>query len=133
MEKLSTAPFSSLLTSSTSIIKLLVRGVLLLNVSRTLATTYSPPCGVPSAQEGLTSVFGMGTGVAPPINHQRSRYVRYNTITYEKCVGSKQNKSDIQNSAPETGHISTSRLNTLLCVHLKPINLIISKVSHNDS
>ncbi len=38
----------------------------------------------------------------------------------------------VQNSAQETGHISTSRLNTLLCVHLKPINLIIFKVSHND-
>ncbi len=32
---------------------------------------------------------------------------------------------DVQNSAWETGHISTSRLNTLLCVHLKPINLVI--------
>ncbi len=28
------------------------------------------PNGVPSAQEGLTAVFGMRTGVAPPINHQ---------------------------------------------------------------
>lgn len=51
------------------------------------------------------------------------------------CIGmqNKENVSDTQNSAPETGHISTSRLNTLLCVHLKPINLIIYKVSHNDS
>ncbi len=38
----------------------------------------------------------------------------------------------VQNSAQKTGHISTSRLNTLLCLHLKPINLIIFKVSHND-
>lgn len=41
------------------------------NTPRTLATTYSPPYGVPSAQEGLTAVFGMGTGMAPPMNHQR--------------------------------------------------------------
>ncbi len=40
---------------------------------------------------------------------------------------------DKQNSMQETGHISTSRLNTLLCLHLKPINLVISKESHNDS
>ena len=33
------------------------------------ATTYSPrACAqVPSALEGLTSVFGMGTGVPPPV------------------------------------------------------------------
>jgi len=30
------------------------------------------------------------------------------------------------------GRISTSWLNTLLCVHLKPINVIISHESHND-
>ncbi len=34
-----------------------------------LASTYSsvPISTVPSALEGLTSVFGMGTGVAPPL------------------------------------------------------------------
>ena len=32
----------------------------------------------------------------------------------------------IQNSAREAGHISTPRLNTLLCFHLEPINLVIS-------
>ena len=37
-----------------------------------------------------------------------------------------------QNSARETGHISTPRLNTLLCFHLEPINLVISEVPHND-
>ena len=31
-----------------------------------LAATYSPD-KVPSAQEGLTAVFGMGTGVALPL------------------------------------------------------------------
>ena len=30
------------------------------------AVTYSRPEGLPSAGTGLTSVFGMGTGVAPP-------------------------------------------------------------------
>ena len=31
---------------------------------KSLAITYSPTNAVPSAQLGLTSVFGMGTGVA---------------------------------------------------------------------
>ncbi len=35
-----------------------------------LAPTYSPSCEVPSAQMGLTSVFGMRTGVAPSPKHQ---------------------------------------------------------------
>jgi hypothetical protein len=35
-----------------------------------LALTYSPPEGVPSVLAGLTSVFGMGTGVPPPLEHQ---------------------------------------------------------------
>ena len=39
-----------------------------------LAPTYSPPCGVPSAMEDLTAVFGMRTGVAPPINHQDNKF-----------------------------------------------------------
>ena len=40
-----------------------------LQQKKSLATAYSPtPHGaVPSALEGLTSVFGMGTGVAPPL------------------------------------------------------------------
>ena len=36
-------------------------------VKKSLATTYSPTIkAVPSALESLTSVFGMGTGVASP-------------------------------------------------------------------
>ena len=31
------------------------------------AATYFPALAVSSAQEGLTSVFGMGTGIAPPL------------------------------------------------------------------
>jgi hypothetical protein len=34
---------------------------------QTPAATYSRPEGLPSAGTGLTSVFGMGTGVAPPV------------------------------------------------------------------
>ena len=35
-----------------------------------LAVTYSPSKEVPSVLAGLTSVFGMGTGVPPPLDHQ---------------------------------------------------------------
>ena len=42
-------------------------------VNKTLATTYSPTlsCAVPSAMEGLTSEFGMGSGVPPPLMSPR--------------------------------------------------------------
>lgn len=38
-------------------------------VNKVLAAPYSPTllCAVSSAKEGLTSVFGMGTGVSPPL------------------------------------------------------------------
>jgi hypothetical protein len=35
-----------------------------------LAVTYSPSKEVPSVLAGLTSVFGKGTGVPPPLDHQ---------------------------------------------------------------
>ena len=40
-----------------------------------LAPTYSSACAVPSAMEGLTSVFGMGTGVPPPLKHQHTTFI----------------------------------------------------------
>jgi hypothetical protein len=36
------------------------------------ATSYSPTVAVPSAQAGLTSLFGMGRGGARRYNHLRS-------------------------------------------------------------
>ena len=36
-------------------------------IKKSLATTYSPALAVPSAREGLTSVFGMGTGGTPQL------------------------------------------------------------------
>ena len=86
----------------------------------------------------------MRTGVALPINHQRFGYV-FKGATLEQgrtleneyaslrfSLQTQCRNCAIQNSAQKTGHISTSRLNTLLCLHLKPINLIIFNVSHND-
>ena|SRR3989344_2678652 len=39
-----------------------------------LATTYSRPEGLPLVLAGLTSLFGMGRGVAPPSSHQNKTF-----------------------------------------------------------
>ena len=41
-----------------------------------LAITYSRPEGLPSAGTGLASVFGMGTGVSPPVKSPGNSYIR---------------------------------------------------------
>ncbi len=41
-----------------------------------LAITYSRPEGLPSAGTGLASVFGMGTGVSPPVRSPGNSYIR---------------------------------------------------------
>ncbi len=51
----------------------------------------------------------------------------------EICKGCSSTDCYIQDSARETGHISTPRLHTLRCFHLEPINVVISHESHNDS
>ena len=72
---------------------------------------------VPSARAGLTTVFGMGTGVTPPpwppetCCQSRLREELHSEHEHLKC-----------NSSPRP--ISTGRLNTLLCVHLRPINVV---------
>ena len=40
-----------------------------LSMNKSLATTYSPTllCAVPSAMKGLTSEFGMGSGISPSL------------------------------------------------------------------
>ena len=85
---------------------------------------------VPSALKSLTSVFGMGTGVAsspsPPKNRlcKRRHNLECRICSYYLCqlfCG--------QASRP----ISTSKLNTLLRLHTWPINLVVfeeSSVKH---
>ena len=97
---------------------------------------------LPSPQEGLTAVFGKRTGVTPPMNHQdrKSKVLSVFSLTTKTI----QNQSlpvtlfsvsgesvcllrDSHNSFREFCRgISTPRLNTLLCVHLVPINVVIS-------
>ena len=77
---------------------------------------------VPSALTIFTSVFGMGTGVssslsppdraAPPMTAGASR-------------SSSTPKRARANITPSPRPISTGRLNTLPCLHLRPINVVI--------
>jgi hypothetical protein len=69
---------------------------------------------LPSAQAGLTAVFGMGTGVSPPLLSH-----------LESFDPSKVNRVRHAND----GAIRTARLSRLLCVHLRPINLVFSQGS----
>ena len=81
-------------------------------------------CQVPSAREGLTSVFGMGTGVTPPPLPPKSVVTQGDSpdgrLLLEHSIASTK---IIVNPSPRP--ISTGRLNTLLCVHLRPINVVI--------
>jgi hypothetical protein len=85
---------------------------------------------VPSAREGLTSGFGMGPGVSPPLWPPKP------------CVGSRRlppTRERVRVRAPERTPelesereqessprpISTGQLNTLPCFHFRPINLVV--------
>src|SRR5687768_16748925 len=109
------------------------------------AATYSPTSelAVPSALWGLTAVFGMGTGMTPTLNHRRSavgtpemRVPRTNgrrerrcqstcylQITAGACLVSDYECGEVSQA---TRAISTARLHSLRCLHLPPINVVIS-------
>ena len=81
---------------------------------------------VPSAPKSLTTVFGMGTGVASSLAspgkikliHQRSKKISENHIEEKQKNKAKESRS---NPRP----ISTSQLKTSLSLHTWPINQII--------
>jgi hypothetical protein len=73
---------------------------------------------VPSALAGLTSVFGMGTGVAPPLWPPE-------TGVFVEVLLENWRVSTIIIVNPSPRPISTGRLNTLPCVHLRPINVVV--------
>jgi hypothetical protein len=86
---------------------------------------------VPSALKSLTSVFGMGTGVASSLSPPKKR------CTLRECLNADSigairmsNFSSLSfNCQLFCGQaarpISTSKLNTLLCLHTWPINLVV--------
>ena len=88
---------------------------------------------VPSALEGLTSEFGMGSGMALPVwspapyfggaglrpTRDQNKRIRYcDDLGHNAAV-----KARGQASRP----ISTTRLNALQRLHLWPINLVVSE------
>jgi hypothetical protein len=89
---------------------------------------------VPSALEGLTTVFGMGTGVSlPPLPPEKpgmpadlGSYGHQNLTTKDDAEA--ERASIVHETLDQASRpISTTRLNTLLCLHLWPINLLVSK------
>src|SRR5258706_2343469 len=79
---------------------------------------------VPSARAGLTAVFGMGTGVSPPPwppGNLVSRLVSEHSIASTNVCNTVYVRSS---PLP----ISTRRLNTSSCVHLRPIYLVVFQV-----
>ena len=76
---------------------------------------------VPSALEGLTSVFGMGTGVTPPLSPPKTE----KSMTIHICSFD-QKLLDYGQAARS---ISTSKLNPLPGLHPWPINLVVYKGS----
>ncbi len=80
---------------------------------------------VPSAQEGLTSGFGMGPGVSPP-PWPPKRCLPMDSgnpegVTPEQSSGTDSERERTSSPRP----ISTGRLHTLPCFHLRPINLVV--------
>jgi hypothetical protein len=87
---------------------------------------------LPSAQESLTAVFGMRTGVTSPIKHQNKIFKIQKHFTpddnEERQFRILENVlRDSHNSFREfCRRISTPRLHALLHFHLAPINVVIS-------
>ena len=82
---------------------------------------------VPSALTVLTSVFGMGTGVSPPpwspetvrsADHFDSALTAAQSAALERPIAS-------TSKVPSPRPISTGRLNTLPCLHLRPIYVVV--------
>src|SRR4029450_4732011 len=81
---------------------------------------------VPSALEGLTSGFGMGPGVSPP-PWPPKRCLGSAGIRWLKGASSEQSPEhdSEREQKPSPRPISTGRLNTLPCFHLRPIDLVV--------
>ena len=80
---------------------------------------------VPSALVGLTSVFGMGTGVTPPLWPPKPLSKGSGAAKAAACPlqNSIASTNIIVNPSPRP--ISTGRLNVLPRVHLRPINVVV--------
>ncbi len=104
-------------------------------------TVLLSPRGVSSPLTSLTAVFGMGTGVTSSLKAPSKPVVRINSppakldvfvigfclICITKVVGFASTNCQplFCKVIKSQSSISTPRLNTLLCVHLVPINHIV--------
>ena len=79
---------------------------------------------------GLTSVFGMGTGVSPSLKApsllgcKRITSNDHTSLVKHASVSKRHKHYEIYT----TGLISMARLNTLPCVHLPPINHVLADI-----
>ena len=93
---------------------------------------------VPSARAGLTAVFGMGTGVSPPLwppetvrsasptaSSPRRRTERDHACGCVTAAPERSKASTSRIEPPSPRPISTGRLNALLHLHLRPINVVV--------
>jgi hypothetical protein len=90
---------------------------------------------VPSALRGLTSVFGMGTGVTlstkPPENLKEQKLKGFeNRIVKLKAEPCKHLLLVSKFYGQAEGLISTGQLNVLLRFHTQPINVVVYHESH---
>src|SRR5262249_50337763 len=83
--------------------------------------SHAVTSAVPSALEGLTSVFGMGTGVAPPASPPGIEQ-QANTLILECSQATNEHEC---NRGQAARPISTAKLNASRRLHLRPINLVI--------
>jgi hypothetical protein len=79
---------------------------------------------VPSALAVFTSVFGMGTGVSPPLLPPEIWYARARADVNRWSSAAERTRTP-RRRIPSPRPISTGRLNTSPCVHLRPIYLVV--------
>ena len=83
---------------------------------------------VPSAQRGLTAVFGMGTGVSPALKPPTNSQTRVERGVERPGHGSLEGGCRILGGGVSQASraISTARLHVLPRFHLPPINVLVS-------
>ena len=90
------------------------------------AATYSPGVSpqVPSALAVFTSVFGMGTGVSPPLLPPEIWCACARSDVNRWSSAAERTRTP-RRRIPSPRPISTGRLNTSPCLHLRPIYLVV--------
>src|SRR5712692_9290545 len=90
---------------------------------------------VPSALAGLTSLFGMGRGVSPPPwppNFGRFLPVPdFSRLRRAQSAHPQNSIAAFVSSKSRPRAISTGPLNTLLCVHVPPIDVVVFHGSYS--